>query len=222
MFGDACARAALHAGKCNGAVAVGDHEVVGGELGFLGVAAEGKERLAFMGAAHMDLAASKCGEIKDMGRLTEFEEQEVGRVHNIVARDLSDGDQPTLHPLGAWADLHALDHARGVARAHRGLVVGDAHDVCGAGGSGRELNLGKSQRSSGRCGDLARHADMTKAVTTVGGGFDFLPHFAVVSGGAAVERKPGGGEHGGLFSCVGGAIEIVVDPKHAGAHSPAE
>ena len=82
-----------------------------------------QEAFALVGAPHLHLRAMQQVKIKDMGWLAQLKQHKVGAVHQVVARNLSDGTQASLQPLGAGAHLDVANDASGIARTCSGLVV---------------------------------------------------------------------------------------------------
>jgi hypothetical protein len=137
----------------------------------------------------VDPRALQKVEVEDVGRLAELEEHEVGRINDVVARDLADRDQPPLQPFRAWSDPNALDDARGVAGAECVFMVRDANMLRCASATRLRRSGGQLQRASGRCGNLAGHADVAQAVTSVRGRLDLLPQLPVRGRVTAVELQ---------------------------------
>ena len=218
LVGDRGLGAALDARERHRALRVGDDEVLGSKSDRRGAFAERQERFALLGETDLDAPAAELREIEDVGRLAELEEDEVGRVDEVVAGDLPDRFEPPPKPLGARTDLDAVDDAAGVERATFRRVVDDldrAGTLDGARlrGGGRPLHA-----PTGDCGDLAGEREMGEAVAAIGGGLDLEPGFAVLGDALVVDRESDRGEDLALLLGRGGRIEVVVDPGDAGFH----
>ena len=85
---------AHHARKRDRLLAVGDDEVVGAELALLAV--ESGHRLALAGAPHDDARALQLLEVEGMERMSELEQDEVGRVDHVADGPHSADAQPFL------------------------------------------------------------------------------------------------------------------------------
>ena len=98
-----------------GFLAVGDdeHAVVQNMVAVV----EGSKGFTLLCAADVDLCAVEAGVVKGVHRLTVFEHDVVGDVHDVVDRADTRGAQAHSHPERRGRDFHVLDHARGVAVA---------------------------------------------------------------------------------------------------------
>ena len=128
--------AAHDAREGDGLLGVGDHEVLRAELSLDAV--ERDERLPRLRAPHDDRRQAvgplrERVEVEGVERLADVPEHVVRRVDGRGDRALADRGEARRHGGGRRADRHALDHARGVARAERGL----GHDDGGARFHGR-------------------------------------------------------------------------------------
>ena len=79
-------------------------------------AVERPDRLAFGSTAHDHPTLRHLVGVEGMERLTEFEEDVVRYVHDVVYRAAAHGYQPVLHPLGGRAYLQPADGQAAVAR----------------------------------------------------------------------------------------------------------
>ena len=104
-----------------------------------------------------------------MQRLGRHQHHVVGDVDDVVDRALAGGHQPRLQPRRRRADLHALVHARGEARAQVGVL----DDHLGGLHRSRRSRIGRPRRCGQRRArdrvDLPRQPVDTQAVGAVGG-----------------------------------------------------
>ena len=117
--------AAHDPGERDGAVGVGDHEIVGDELARDAV--ERRQLLAGRGAANDDLAAVQRREVERVQRVPEREHHVVGHVDDVRDRPLAGQEEPRPQPLRRLADRHALEQPADVARAAFEVVDPDLH-----------------------------------------------------------------------------------------------
>ena len=164
---DARKRTTFDASECNSAITVRDDKVVGCEREWLRITPNREKCLVRACAADMDLAAGERRQIKHMRRLTKLKQYEIGRVYDVVSRDLPDRDESARKPLRTWSDFDAADHTRRVARAQRMLVVVNADEIARARSGRCQRDRGQAHAASRCCGNLSRHTDVAEAVASI-------------------------------------------------------
>src|SRR6185312_12096016 len=166
--------AAHDAGERNAFLLVGDQEHVAVQRAFDVV--ERFEFFALSGAADDDgglfrlVTSAATGNeviIESVQRLADFHHHEIGDVHDVV--DAADADffQRGAQPIGAGADLHAFDDARGVARAEFGVIDADGNEVLHFFARTLVADAGNFERVARERGDFPGDADDTVPIRTV-------------------------------------------------------
>ncbi len=167
---DARVLAAEDARNAHRALGRADHQVAVGERALHAV--ERHERGAFGAVSDHDAAALDLRGIERVEGLSEFEQHEVGDVHQVVLGVDARGAQAVLHPLGRGADLAARDRDARIAGCRLGVFDRDADfegvvvgpEVRHVGHAHFDLLAAAAQ--VGR--QVARHADVRRGVGTVG------------------------------------------------------
>ena len=158
--------AAHDAGDRDGLLLVADAEHVRREPARSAV--ERLDGLALARGAHDDLFAADAREVERVHGLTVLEHDVVCNVDDVVDRAHAAVAQALAHPRGGRADLDVAHHARGVARAERGIVDADADmiaDVLAAAGHVGRVQLQGLVKGHG---GLTRQTDHRQAVRAVG------------------------------------------------------
>ena len=163
---DLAVQTAHNTGQCHGLGAVADDKVIGGqgELFFV----KGGDLLAVLGAAHDDLAAFQRVHIKGVHRLTDFQHNVVGDVHNVGDAAQPAQCQPAAHPARGLAGGDVVNIMTDVARAKVGRFHGDGQARLGGFADG-VVRCGHLQRLAQHGGNLTRNAQNALAVGAVGG-----------------------------------------------------
>ena len=156
---------------------IGDHQIARAQGKRLGAFADGYERFAVLGRAHVDGRAGEPRQVEDVRGLPVLEEHVVGGINEDVAGNLADRAQALLHPLGARAHADAADHAGGVERACLVVVVGDRHGACAV-ENACEVRL--LHGSPGHGGKFARQVQVAQAIAAVAREFDLEHDVAIV------------------------------------------
>ena len=113
-IGDACRLSAHDAGNSECLGFVSDDEIFRRQA--VGIAIKGDDGFTFVSLADNDASFEfRC--VEGVQWLADFEQHEVGDVHNVVDRAQAHALQPALQPLRTRTDLHILDGASGVERA---------------------------------------------------------------------------------------------------------
>ena len=105
--------------------------------------------------------------IKDMGGLAILKQHKVGAVHQVVARNLTNGAQASLQPLGAGANLDIANDASGVARTCSGIVVTHCNVLGGSAASCLGDAFRSFQCATAHGANLARQSKMAETVAAV-------------------------------------------------------
>ena len=158
--------AAHDAGDRDGLLLVADAEHIRREPARRAV--ERLDGLALARGAHDDLLAADAREIEGVHGLAVLEHDIVCDVDDIVDRAHAAVAQALAHPRRGRADLDVAHHARGVARAERGIVDADADmvaDVLAAAGHVGRVQLQGLVKGHG---GLTRQTDHRQAVRAVG------------------------------------------------------
>ena len=135
------------------------------------LAVQSLESFPFISGAGDD-AALHFRRVKGMEGRSQFMQDEVGNIHNVVDGAQTDGYQAFLQPFRAFLHVHAADFYGGVVRVQLRLV--QPHEVSGGfqrhsgvvNGNGPVLPAGDS-------GQFIRHAVVGKQVRPVGRHFHF-------------------------------------------------
>ncbi len=222
--------AAHDARERDGALGVGDDEIVRGERAIDAV--EGAELLALGRAADDDLAAAEEGVIEGVDGVAELEHHEVGDVDDVVDGADPEALQAVFEPQGRRADRDVDDGGRAVGRAALEVVDGDAHEIVD------RLRLREARRCVGRRevpgqlvkrGRLAREADVTERVGAIRRDVDVEDE--VVDGGERLAERGarlrgvrGEDEDAVIFGLGGGGAEaqLALGAQHALADDAAD
>ena len=126
MLGDFAVQAAHDARQGYGAVAVADHQVIGGQGEFLFV--QRLDLFPVLRPAHDDLPLLKLIHVKGMHRLADLQQHIVGDIHNVGNAAQAAQGQVPFHPPGALADgdvPHPVSQIAGaqVRRFHRNVQI---------------------------------------------------------------------------------------------------
>jgi hypothetical protein len=158
---------AHHTRKRNGALGVGDDEVL--RLQSVGFAVESGERFARPRGTHLQVAAKFRG-VERMQRLSSFQQDVVRHVDDVIDRTKPDGFEFPAEPIGRRADFNAGDAASGVEWAE--FLVLDPNPLGRRWLSWQFRHMGRSRerfrRLAGQRCHFARHADVAEQVGAVG------------------------------------------------------
>jgi hypothetical protein len=218
LLGDLAVLAAHDRPDRDGAVGVGDHQLVRRQLALLPV--ESADPLAGTGVAHYDPPLVQPGLVEGVERAAEREHRVVGRVDDVGDRAHPGGRQPRAEPRGRRPDADVAEEPADVHRAGVGLLDRD-RDRLVAGALG--LHAGRrSKLAAGECGDLARETVDREQVGPVAGHLD-LEH--VLDQREHVgQRRPrleGVLEHHDP-RVVGPQLELALGEDHPGGELAAE
>ena len=165
---DLAVASAHDARKGDALLAVADKEVFGRERKFLFV--ERDDLLPFARAADDDFSAREEVSVERVHGLPEFEQDEVGDVHDVGNGAQSAQRKAAAHPAGRNADLHVRHVMPHIAGAERGLFHRDGNaDVRRFRGI---VGRGRAERLFEDRGDFARDPEHALAVGAVGGDGD--------------------------------------------------
>ena len=160
---------AHHAPQADRPLGVGNHAHAGLER--VGFVVDGHEGFALACLADHDSPAVQAGQIERVQRLAAFHQHIVRHVDDVVDRRDADRRQPLDHPGRARPDLHAPNHAGGIAVAKLGRFERDLRQI---GHLGRAfVRVGRRQREGPipKDRDFAGDADMAQAVGPIAGDF---------------------------------------------------
>ena len=223
-------RSALHARKGHGFLAVGDHKIGGGQFNRDSLIAERQKHFLGARAANFNLSAGKSGQIKHVGWLTQFKQNKIGAIHNVIAGNLPRVAQAVLHPLRTRANFHSANHASRVARARFMIQIFHANHCRGVLDFFRNFSnrrtgrmrmfgdLRRAQHSLGARGQFARQTKMAQAITAIARGFNFLAYGAVRQLFASIKVQANRRQSIGLLLRRRRSIQIIIDPSHACPH----
>ena len=93
------------------------------------LAIQGGDMLAFLRAAHDDVAALHHIQVKGVHGVAGFQHDEVGDVHHVVDGAHASAVEVLAQPHGAGADTHVLDHPGDIAGAQVGSLNVHLHIV---------------------------------------------------------------------------------------------
>ncbi len=167
-LGDLAVAAAHDPRERDGAGAVADDQVVGGQGA--GDAVEGDELLALGGAAHDDSAAADAVEVERVHGVAALEHHEVGHVDEVRDGPHAEGGKAPARLERRGRHMRVEEHGRAVVGAAVAVLDGDGHVpaevlVPHAGhGLGHGRNEGHLEDGRG----LAREADVPQPVGPVG------------------------------------------------------
>ena len=163
--------AAHDTGNGNGLFCIGNDQHFRRKLPFLSV--QRGNGFAVLGIADNDLAVLDIPLVERVHRLTIFQHDIVGDVHQIIDRTHAAGTKPFPHPAGRRTDLDILHHAGNVPRTecsifnrHRQAV---AKLVCGA----VEFRCFQVHGLAESHGSFSCQTNHRQAVRTVGGDLEF-------------------------------------------------
>ena len=170
--------AAHDARNSDGLVGVADAEHGGGQLA-LG-AVKRTDALALARGADVNLVVADAGKVERVHGLAVLQHDVVRDVDDVVYRAHTGVADTLTHPARGRRDLDVLDHARGVARAERGILDDDLrHVVDIAAGLRFDDRLVQLQLLAEGHGGLTRETDNAQAVRPVRGYLKF--HDVVVA-----------------------------------------
>ncbi len=89
---------------------------------------QGTDLLPFRRLTYDDLSSANLICIKSMQGLTEFEENEVGNIHDIIDRIMADSEKLFLQPLGGRTNLNSAKGNTAIARSS--LSINYFHRDC--------------------------------------------------------------------------------------------
>ena len=112
--------AAHDTGDRFGTVLIGNH--IHARLELIFTLIETENGFAILCQTHRQIALD-LGSVEDVQRTALIEGHIIGDVDQRIDRAQADGLQTLLHPFGAWAIFHALDHAQCETSAERVLVI---------------------------------------------------------------------------------------------------
>ena len=169
--GDFRVGAAHDAGQRDGALCVGDHQVLG--LQFKLRSVQEFESLSRLRPAHDDPMLAQHLVVEGVQRLTPLDHDVVGHVDDVVDRAHSGRDQRFLHPLWGGANSDAVDHDGGVPRTAFGVLdrhtraIGDrrvrfcvAHWRLGGDAAVQRRNLTSDPQNREVIGTIRRRLDV--------------------------------------------------------------
>ena len=227
LHGDAALFATEDAGNAHRLVSVADHKVFLVEFAFDTV--EGHERSASGESLYYDLVAVDLVGVKSVHRLTDFHEDVVGDVDDIVYRTDADGAETVLQPVGRFCHLDAAEGDASITRTEVGLFDGYAYSTLGGLGDERcghrrnlEFETGSVSSVQHRH-HITRHTDMAGCIAAVGRDGD-LEDIVLLD----MEILLCGHSHRSVVrehhdaSMVAAQLELVGSTEHTLAHGTAE
>ena len=174
------------------AVGISNDEVGGFELVLPGV--ERIDLFARFRVPDLQLMSREFVVIEHMARVSELERDEVGDVHHIVDRALTERFDRLDEPFGGWTDLHIADQSSGEERAHIRDAVDELEFIADRGAEAHLGEFGHFQRSAvlrvSGSRDFSRDPDMTEAIASIGGNLDIQDNITVVGRLVLLDRHP--------------------------------
>ena len=208
----------LTPGEGHGLLGVGDDQFTAGEGDGRGAFSQGLEGFAFACEADDDAATGEGVQVEGVGGLSEFEEDEVARIDDVVARNFFASFDAELDVLVAGGDGDTADDPGRVEGAGIGSLVDHLH-VGFDGVIGLGHLVGRQTQGSAADGrDLAGESDVAGAVATVGHHLEVQCDLATVLT-AFFQGEAGGSQQRSLLLLGGGGVEVIIHPSHGEEHA---